>query len=74
VYFPVGDVAQSIIQTASLAGQYMHWRNVRKNMGAGDYIGATAFPPNQGAGDNVTYNGTPLIETINTRPLPTVFD
>lgn len=73
VYEPFGAIAQSTIQTASLAGRYMFWRNVRKGRGAGDYIGATTFPPNQGAGDNVTYNGTPLIETVNTRPVPTPF-
>lgn len=72
VYFFPGDVALSI-QTASLAGQYSFWRNNRRDMGAGTYIGSTTFAPNASVGDSVTFNGPYMSETANSRPVPTPF-
>lgn len=72
VWFPSGDVALSI-QTATLAGQYMYWRNNRRDMGAGSQISSSTAAPNASVGDSVTYHGPFFVETTNTRPVPTAF-
>lgn len=72
VFWPSGDVAITI-QTASLRGQYMYWRNIKRNMGAGSDISWNTNPPNSDVGDNTTYHGPYFGETTNTRPVPTAF-
>jgi len=72
VFFPSGDVGL-LGQTADVRAQYGFWRNVRKDMGAGAHIGATTTDANNAVGDSVTFAGPKLIETTNTRPVPTTF-
>lgn len=72
VFYPSGSTALSL-HLASVRAQGGFWRNVRKDMGAGDYIGAETAQPNAEAGDSTTFAGPKLIENANTRPVPTAF-
>lgn len=72
VFFPAGDVGRSI-QDASLAGQHIFWRNNRKNMGAGNFVGANSGPPNRSVGDLTSFHGPYHMSDQNPRPLPTRF-
>lgn len=72
VFFPPGNVAL-LVQSGELLGQYVFWRNNRRDMGQGSYISANTGPPNQSAGDNTTFNGPHLIENQNSRPITTGF-
>lgn len=72
VFSPSGNVAL-LIQSGELYGQYMFWRNNRKDMGRGSYIPTTTAAPNRNVGDQSTYSGPVLSESANTRPVPSNF-
>ncbi len=72
VFFPSGDIAR-LGQGGELYGQYMFWRNNRKDMGRGSYISASTGAPNRNLGDQTTYSGPNIIENANTRPTPSGF-
>jgi hypothetical protein len=72
VFYPTGDVG-ILGQTADVRAQHGFWRNVRRDMGAGTPVGATTAQANDAVGDQVTFAGPKLIETTNSRPVPTGF-
>jgi hypothetical protein len=72
VFFQSGNIAITT-QNGELYGQYNFWRNNRKDMGAGSYVSATTAAPNRSIGDNVTFNGPILSESVNSRPTPSRF-
>lgn len=72
VFYPSGSIAITI-ESGLLRGQYVFWRNVRKDMGAGAYIPTVTDPPNSNVSDNSTYEGPYFSEEANTRPVPTAF-
>lgn len=75
VYFPASTISQlgDLANSGGTSGQYVFWRNNRKDMGRGSYISANPDPPNRIAGDLTTFNGPYLLESQNTRPVPSNF-
>ncbi len=72
VFHPTGNVGR-LGQNGQLSGQHVFWRNNRKDMGRGDYIPADTSVPNRNVGDYTTFHGPALIESANTRPVPSNF-
>jgi len=72
VFWPSGDVARSI-QNGELGGQHIFWRNNRRDMGAGTHVPAVSGAPNASVGAPRVFNGPYMIETTNTRPVPSAF-
>lgn len=68
VFYPAPPVASSV-QNSEIGGQYMFWRNVKASMGAGGDIGASTGTGQMPAG----FDGPYLVETTNSRPVPTAF-
>ncbi|MCC5869125.1 MAG: hypothetical protein JJU27_11465 [Gammaproteobacteria bacterium] len=73
VWYPSGAVSRGI--GTALGGNYVFWRNNSRQMGSGSYIQPSTFPPNniQGVTDTVTYHGPYLLESTNSRPVPSGF-
>jgi hypothetical protein len=72
IFHPSGNVARTI-QNGELYGQYVFWRNNRRDMGRGSYVSTSTAPPNRGVGDHTTYSGPVLSENANSRPVPSGF-
>jgi hypothetical protein len=72
VFFPAGNVARAI-QHGELMGQHVFWRNNRRALGQGSYISANTDAPNRSSADLTTFHGPHLIESQNTRPVPSNF-
>jgi len=72
VFWPAGNVARTV-QNGELGGQHIFWRNNRRNMGAGTHVSAVSGAPNASVGAPTVFNGPYLIETANTRPVPSRF-
>ena len=70
-----GDVSPLalLIKNFELRGYWTFSRNNRGALGTGDYVGASTQPPNWELKDSDTFNGPYLIETENSRPLPSNF-
>lgn len=62
-----------LIKNFELRGYWTFSRNNRGALGTGDYVGASTQPPNWELKDSDTFNGPYLIETENSRPLPSNF-
>jgi hypothetical protein len=73
VWYPSSAVSRGI--GTALGGNYVFWRNNTRDLGAGSYIDPSTFPPNniQGVTDTVTYHGPYLLESANSRPVPSGF-
>ncbi len=75
VWYPSGDIAMSV-QSYQLQGRGAFMRNVRRNMGAGTYVGYTTQNPNDVANPGNTnddWDGPYFQEDANTRPVPSAF-
>jgi hypothetical protein len=75
VFFPTGDVGM-LSSNVQLAGRGGYLRNARRNMGAGAPLGASTSNPNSlnnPGNTNTDWDGPYLVETTNSRPVPTPF-
>lgn len=54
-------------------GRWGFSRNNRRALGTGAYVDASTGSPNWASNDSTTFNGPYLIETANTRPVPSAF-
>jgi hypothetical protein len=62
-----------MIQNGEIGGQYVYWRNNRRDFGRGSVVSASTGAPNASAGNTTTFNGPHLIEATNSRVLPSGF-
>jgi hypothetical protein len=54
-------------------GRWGFSRNNRRSLGAGAFVDASTGSPNWASNDSTTFNGPYLIETTNSRPVPSTF-
>ncbi|MDM7943806.1 MAG: hypothetical protein QUV35_14365 [Hydrogenophaga sp.] len=71
--FGVSGNVGRMIQGGEIGGQYVFWRNNRRDFGRGPVVSATTGAPNASVGNTTTFNGPHLIEATNSRAVPSSF-